>query len=116
MPMHETAERLRANVASAYGMPDHLRDALHAWVESVEERLGAAHAPPAAPDDAAIRAAVEAHMAENADAYAGERGEPGPPGEKGEPGSSQSESVPRDPPAETVNDEEKSHAGEEHQS
>lgn len=40
MSIHETAERLKQNVASAYGMPAHLAAALGAWVESVEERLG----------------------------------------------------------------------------
>lgn len=38
--MHESAENLRNNVASAFGMADHLRDAFHEWIDSVEERLG----------------------------------------------------------------------------
>lgn len=45
--MHETAESLRSNIASAYGWPAHLSGAFGAWVESVEARLGGS--PPPAP-------------------------------------------------------------------
>jgi hypothetical protein len=37
--MHESAEKLKINVASAFGMADHLRNSLHEWIDSVEERL-----------------------------------------------------------------------------
>jgi len=37
----DPAVALRRSVASTYGMAEHLRDALHDWIDSVEERLSA---------------------------------------------------------------------------
>ncbi|MDE2426237.1 MAG: hypothetical protein KGO96_10075 [Elusimicrobia bacterium] len=44
---HPAADVAKQNIAGAFGMPDHLRDALHAWIDSVEERLDGVKSVPA---------------------------------------------------------------------
>ena len=39
--MSEPSEDLRRHISNAYGMPDHLKESLQAWIVSVEERLHA---------------------------------------------------------------------------
>lgn len=35
----EASSNLKQNVVSAFGFPDHLKSALHAWIDSVESRM-----------------------------------------------------------------------------
>lgn len=37
--MHITAQNLKAKIAAAFGMADHLKADLTNWIDSVEERL-----------------------------------------------------------------------------
>lgn len=38
--MDDAAADLRQHLSNAFGVPEHLKQALHDWIESVEERLG----------------------------------------------------------------------------
>lgn len=50
--IHETAESLKMHISNAFGLPDHVKSAWHAWIDSIEERLGTRADPEESEHDA----------------------------------------------------------------